>query len=133
MPDFTQKYNTRLSPLEEKAYNTWVAQNNRGNDVYDYDLRGAWKELMSGQMTQAENGHLGDKYKKPNHPTFSDESIYHGVDGYYGGTWGQSPDVNQTTFTPSETNLKNMSPKALQRYFDRIEPDVKLLLPQTGK
>lgn len=127
--DFSDKFNTQLSPAEEIAFQKWAKENRRDKDTYDYDIRGAWKELMSGKMKQADNGHLGDKYKKPNHPTFSDQSKYHGVDGATGGRWEETPD-GKTVFTPSKFNLQNMAPAALQRYFDKYEPGVILALPQ---
>ena len=78
--DYSDKFNTVLAPDEEEKYQAWATENHREKDVYDYDLRGAWKELQSGTMSEDERGHLGDKYKKPNHPTFSDQSIYSGQD-----------------------------------------------------
>ncbi len=118
--DFTSRYNTQLSPAEEQQFQAWAAANNRARDLYDYDLRGAFK---SGAAT-APNGHLPDTYKKPNHPTFSDQSQYHGVDGYQGGTWGGG-DGKPDTFTPGATNM--LPPGALQRYFQQREPTAQLL------
>lgn len=128
--DFSDKYNTKLSPQEEAAYVAWAKENGRDKDVYDYDMRGAWKELMSGDMRQADNGHLGDKYKKPNHPTFSDQSVYHGTDGYEGGSWEEGEDG--VSFTPSKTNLSNMTKKQLKEYFQKYEPDVRLNINETA-
>ncbi len=118
--DFSNRYNTQLSPAEEQQFQAWAAANNRLRDTYDYDLRGAFK---SGAAT-APNGHLPDTYKKPNHPTFSDQSQYHGVDGYQGGTWGGG-DGRPDTFTPGATNM--LPPGALQRYFQQREPTAQLL------
>ena len=70
--DFTATHNTKLSPKEEKAFMAWADKTGKIKDLYDYDLRGFWK---SGAGT-AENGHGTDTFKKPNHPTFSDQSIY---------------------------------------------------------
>ena len=126
--DFSSKYNTELSPDDEKRFMEWAVKNGRERDVYDYDLRGAWKELSSGEMKELDNGHLGDKYKKPNHPTFSDQSIYSGKNGYIGGKWDVTED-GKTRFTPSETNMKNMSIEELKDYFQRIEPDAVLNIP----
>jgi len=120
--DFSNKYNTQLTPSEEKSFEKWAKDNHKTKDAYDYDIRGAWKELTSGTMTQADNGHLGDKYKKPNHPTFSDQSSYHGTDGAVGGKWDE---VNgKTRFTPSQTNLTNMNKKQLKEYFSKYEKGV---------
>lgn len=122
--DYSARYNTPLSPADEAQFQAWAANAGRLNDTRDYDLRGAFK---SGAAT-APNGHLPDTYKKPNHPTFSDESQYHGVDGFQGGTWGGTDEA--PTFTPGATNLQMRSPAALQAYFQAIEPDTRLVLPR---
>ncbi len=126
---FWGQYNTPLSPKQEQAFQKWARQEGREYDQVDYDTRGAWRDLTSGNMAEADNGHLGDKYKKPNHPTFSDQSIYHGVDGHHGGAW--TPGANNTmSFTAGETQRKLWSPERLQRYFQEVEPNVQLVIPQ---
>lgn len=112
--DYSDKYNTPLSDEDEAKYQEWAKANKREGDTYDYDMRGAWKEGAS----QGGNGHFTDKYKKPNHPTFSDQSKYHGVDGEEGGKWEQNGD--KWRFTPGSTNKHD--PEALKRYFKRAEP-----------
>jgi hypothetical protein len=124
--DYTDRYNTKLTPSEEAAYQAWAAKQGRQADTYDYDMRGAWKSGASAGDDP--RGHYPDTYKKPNHPTFSDQSQYHGVDGMQGGTWGGTDAA--PTFTPSATNLAMMSPAQLQRYFQQVEPDATLILPQ---
>lgn len=126
--DFSSKYNTKLSPVEEEKFLAWAKKNGRSNDTYDYDLRGAWKEIQKGKMSEDDRGHLGDKYKKPNHPTFSDQSVYHGKDGYKGGSWGR--DGDKDTFTPSATHM--WSQEALTKYFADREPNA-YLQPRRGK
>lgn len=66
------KYDTKLSREDEVKYQVWKNKNAPNDSGEDYDLRGAYKE----GMTRSSNNHLSDKYKKPNHPTFSDESKY---------------------------------------------------------
>ena len=124
--DLSDQYNTPLNVDEEARYQAWAKENHREKDVYDYDLRGAWKELQSGTMTEDERGHLGDKYKKPNHMTFSDQSIYSGQGGVMGGTWGTDKDGG-TTYTPGR-KLSSVEADNLRRYFIYREPDVKLNL-----
>jgi hypothetical protein len=114
------RYNTQLNPVEEVLYNAWAAKQGKSGDVYDYDLRGAFRDLMSGGMSQADNGHLGDRYKKPNHPTFSNQSVYSSPT-MQGGEWIGSD------FKPSAYNLQNMSPDQLREYFKRVEPNSKLI------
>lgn len=126
-PDFTSKYNTKLGADDEKAFQDWAAKSGHANDLSDYDLRGWWKS----NGTQAANGHLTDKFKKPNHPTFSTESQYSGKDGYVGGKWS-GDDKAGWSYTPSKSNLKNMTTDELQDYFSKVEPKSKLVLPQNA-
>ena len=105
-------------------YNQWLINETKtqGRDVwkdmYDYDLKGYF---LSGEwQNRGAGGHGIDKFKKPNHPTFSNESMYHGVDGYEGGTWGDG------TYSPSKTNLKFFKKDQLENYFKEREPDVML-------
>ena len=123
--DYSDKFNTELTPEEEAEFQSWAKENNRERDSYDYDIRGAWKELKSGSMSEDERGHLGDKYKKPNHPTFSDQSVYNGKDGVAGGTWSEVD--GKTVFTPGRM-LSKREAEYLSDYFRRVEPDVKLNL-----
>ena len=123
-PDLTNQYNTTLTPQDETNFQTWAAANPRLSNTYDYDARGFWQ---AGAGT-ADNGHGSDQWKKPNHPTFSNQSIYHGVDNNQGGVWAQQPDGTYT-FAPSSTNLKNYGAQDLQDYFTKVEPNNKLLLP----
>lgn len=122
--DYSDKFNTVLSPDEEEKYQAWATKNRREKDVYDYDLRGAWKELQSGTMSEDERGHLGDKYKKPNHPTFSDQSIYSGQDGVTGGVWSRNAE-GKDVYTPGR-KLSSVEADRLRRYFLRNEPGVVL-------
>lgn len=121
-PDYSDRYNTKLSSPDEKQFQ--AAHPNPG-DSFDYDMRGAWK---SG-ATQAGNGHYPDTFKKPNHPTFSDQSQYHGVDGNVGGSWGGGQNGQPWSYTPSATNLQMHGAQGLQDYFKRTEPDVSLAMP----
>lgn len=128
-PDFTAKYNTPLSPDKEDEFQTWLKQmsQKRGYDMTqemrDYDLRGLWKEKGGFDA----RGHATDEFKKPNHPTFSNESIYSGVNGFQGGEWTKSGDA--WNYQASPTNLQMYGSDALSSYFKRIEPDSKLTLP----
>ncbi len=132
--DFTEKYNTSLAPADEAKFQGWMkaetkAAGDRGEkrnvakDLYDYDLRGWWK---ANPNTGLNNGHLTDTYKKPNHPTFSTGSQYHGTNGMQGGVWQQSPDKTWS-FTPGKTNM--FSANELGDYFNKVEPGNKLIVP----
>jgi hypothetical protein len=129
---YTDQYNTPLTPEEEAAYQAWGRQQaairpdhrNPALDTYDYDMRGFWKS--GGQF--AANGHAGDPFKKPNHPTFSTFSNY-STPEQTGGVWKLLP--NRTwTFTPSPYNLKMNDAGDLQRYFQQVERGNRLILPQ---
>lgn len=133
-PDMTNQYNTALTPQEEAAYQAWGRQQeqqtgrNPAADTFDYDMRGFWKS--GGQF--AANGHAGDTFKKPNHPTFSTFSQYNGVDGHAGGTWGGGLNGQPWTFSPSPTNLRMNDAGDLQRYFQERESGNRLILPQAA-
>lgn len=78
------KYDTKLSPEEESKFQAWKKTNAPNDSGEDYDLRGAYKEGLK----PAENGHWPDTYKKPNHPTFSNQSKYAvGEDADKAGSW----------------------------------------------
>jgi hypothetical protein len=66
-------YDTKLTPQEEQQFQVWKQHYAPKDSGDDYDLRGAFK---AGLTPNSETGHWPDTYKKPNHPTFSDESIY---------------------------------------------------------
>lgn len=136
---FRHNYNTELTPKEEKAFRTWAKKNQRNPDLEstDYDLRGFWKN----QESFAGNGHGSDRYKKPNHPTFSVESQYHGTPSPWGGRWEGGTWFMPTplesalrgsppTFTPSATMLRYTHPReVLLRYMNEREPGIRLQDP----
>lgn len=90
--DMTDQHNTELTPDEEQRYQEWARGAGREGDAYDYDMRGAWKE----GITADRSGHFPDTYKKPNHPTFSNESRYHGAGGRMGGQWDHDETGSET-------------------------------------
>lgn len=122
--DLTGQYNTELPAEQERKFQDWVRKNDRQGDLADYDLRGWFAK--SGKV--AANGHLTDEFKKPNHPTFSEGSIYHGRDGNTGGKWEK--DGNKWLFRASKTNLDNLGADGLRRYFGKVEPGNDVVLPE---
>ena len=78
------KYDTRLNPQEEEKFQQWKQKNAPRDSGADYDLRGAFKE---GLTPDKQSGHWSDKYKKPNHPTFSVESKYAKDEPEKAGHW----------------------------------------------
>lgn len=95
-PDFTprpndrepvslDRYDTPLTPVEERAFQAWKQRYAPNDSGYDYDLRGAFK---AGLTPDPKTGHWSDRFKKPNHPTFSDQSQYAvGRDAEKAGRW----------------------------------------------
>jgi hypothetical protein len=68
-----KNYNTILSQSEESGFQNWKSKNAPNDSGQDYDLRGAYK---AGMQRDSDSGHMSDRFKKPNHPTFSVESVY---------------------------------------------------------
>lgn len=117
--DMSSQYNTQLTDEQEKQYTQWAKDEGRELDVQNYDLRGAWLEMQNNSsMSEDERGHLGDKYKKPNHPTFSAESIYNGKEGVQGGKWEQNGAI--WSYTPGRKLTKDQA-KRLEKYFQEHE------------
>lgn len=126
-------YDTPIPGDQLYAYNQWLKEQEQathrpvGLDQQDYDIQGMFMD--GGTYSQ---GHGVDLYKKPNHPTFSDESKYHGILGLFGehllgGRWNEND-----SFTPGPTNLQHHAPMQLYNYFEKIEPGVMLTSPDNG-
>ena len=133
---FTENFNTQLTPEEEAAFIEWAKERSKaqGRDVLmdlgSYDMRGLFKEGVLGgnkELYDEATGHSSDKFKKPFHPTFSNESIY-STGEYEGGKWADN------SFTPGATNLKYYSPERLQEAFNQqqrgTDGTAKLILPE---
>lgn len=125
MADLSDQYNTELSPEDTESFSKKFST----KDTYDYDMQGYHKTNPDAIIDK--DAHFPDTFKKPNHPTFSDESQYHGKDGNEGGKWDLLMDYDHASFqfTPGKTNLEHHSPEELQDYFNRIEPNNLLNLP----
>lgn len=110
--------------------------NSRGVKGYDYDYKSFFKDNPDAKMSPGE--HYPDTFKKPNHPTFSSESMYNDIpywnpktgdlDKAEGGQWGKNAE-GKDTFTPGRANLDHHSAQDLIDYFKKTEPDAVLLLP----
>lgn len=132
-----QNYNTKLSDENEARFKNWIAAQSKArgrdmsNDDIDYDLRGYW--LNGGYKSEAA-GHMPDTYKKPNHPTFSNESIYHGQPDPWGGKFDggkwEGDDKTGWAFKPTHHMLSSThNLEAMKRYMAENEKGVKLVLP----
>jgi len=73
------------------------------------------------------NGHYSDKGKLPNHPTFSNESMY-SSDKYSGGQWSQDK-KGRDVFTPSVDMVQGGATDGLAEYFKKVEPNGVLQAP----
>ncbi len=117
-------YDTPLTPPEEIQFQAWKAKHAPDDSGVDYDLRGAFKAAAGAD----DRGHFTDQFKKPNHPSFSVESMY-STPQNQGGQWIERD--GQTFFVPSSANLAVHSFEALQEYFKQVDPNVQLV-KQTG-
>ena len=84
-------YDTKLSPEDEAKFQDWKAKYAPNDSGQDYDLRGAYK---AGVTPDPNTGHMPDTFKKPNHPTFSDQSQYAKDRPDLAGSW------NGETYVP---------------------------------
>ena len=121
--DFTMSHNTELTPEEEVKFNQWAGD--RKADVYDYDLKGYFKENPDVPLT---NAHLVDKYKKPNHITFSNESQY-ANEITPGGQW-ENLGRGKFNFIPATHTVERYGPDQLKGYFSEHEKSSNLILPK---
>jgi hypothetical protein len=113
---FRNKYNTQLKSKEQKQFDSWADKESKrqGRDILmdmgAYDVTGFWK---SGDYKRMDSdNHGSDKWKKPNHPTFSNQSKYHGTDGWYGGNW-----TDKAGYQPSKQTLETYGPDYYNEMF----------------
>lgn len=123
-PRPTMPFDTPLSPQDELAFRQWKQQVAPRDSGEDYDFRGAFKRGFQPSPT---DGHWPDTFKKPNHPTFSDESVYSSLTGTKPGHW-----ENNTNYIPfgvqKQQNMPNppvgyqpsYATQALQHVVDTI-------------
>jgi hypothetical protein len=129
--DLSKCYNTRLTPEQEQAFQQNATAGSRFHsrdllqDLADYDMRAAHQAGIRFD----ESGHGTDEYKKPSHPTFSDESIYSAI-GVYGGKWFARDGTKY--FLASSSNRAYWTQDQLQRYFQECEPEVELIYNHSG-
>lgn len=136
---FQSHFNTPLSTGEERKFANWARENgkNPANETIDYDLRGLYKSNQGF----SEDFHGSDQFKKPSHPTFSDESQYSGTPTpsglrYQGGHWDNPTPLQQLFgIRPSFSMSKEMAtdglhnPEFMTRYFQKVDPGIDLLYP----
>lgn len=92
-----EDYRTQLTAEEQKNFDIWANDMRKKGAIsaddkfQDYDMQGYWKNEVLNN-TDLANGsaqnHFTDKYKMPNHATFSNESMYAtGENAKYAGKW----------------------------------------------
>lgn len=99
-------YDTKLSKDEESKYSEWKSKLPKNLQYEgDYDLRGLFKENPKAEPS--ENLHFTDKYKKPNHRTFSNQSVYFNPDTKrFAGEWKE--DGKKSIWTPYDPTTKSV-------------------------
>ena len=126
--DFTNLYNTPLTPIEQQGFKAWLKtlpENQRS--MRDYDLQGYYKFARDGVDPKNfylnhdnPSTHFNDYFKKPNHPTFSVYSKYNGQDGWQGSRWYPlAKDESKWMLDVNPTNTR--SPRGLARYMQEAE------------
>ena len=124
LPDI--QYDTHLTRKEKQEFNNWVSQQKEEGNILpednfeDYDMQGFWKnEVLNNTeyATATAETHFPDKYKKPNHPTFSNESIYYNEEtanqaGHWEGDTFVSSDGQATGYAADINNLYTGTLKA---------------------
>ena len=135
---FRENFNTKLSKDEEIQFLLWADSSSRNlgrnilMDEGDYDIRGFWKNNPKVLTDPSEHG--PDTYKKPSHPTFSDESIYNGAKNPNGGVYTGGHWLSDGSYIPSPTMLRTTHSKEwLEWYMKKYEPNTKLLFPVERK
>lgn len=84
LPNDANTFDTKLSNDEESKFKKWKEKYAPNDSGKDYDLRGAFK---AGLTPDIKTGHWPDTFKKPNHPTFSNQSIYAAQAPQLAGSW----------------------------------------------
>lgn len=102
-------YDTVIPKEREAEYLAWRATLPKPLQYEgDYDLRGYWMDPDT-KKTAVTGDHFIDKYKKPNHPTFSVESKYAvGADANLAGTW------NGETYIPNPNAIRELWNRAVK-------------------
>ena len=104
-----QNFETKLSKEEEGQYQDWKSIHAPNDSGFDYDFRGAFK---AGVTPDNESNHWPDTFKKPNHPTFSDQSQYAKDAPHLAGSWNEDtyiPPANIDALIAAAPNFANSS------------------------
>lgn len=99
-------HTTRLTSAQQAQFNKW-----KGNlpkklqSETDYDLKGLW--IANPSAKPSSNLHFPDTYKLPNHPTFSNESMYYNQNTQpYAGQWNETD--SSFNYVPYDTTRQTV-------------------------
>ena len=111
------RFNTAIDPTEEDKFQLWKRDNAPDDSGYDYDLKGAYR---AGITRDPVSGHMPDTFKKPNHPTFSDQSQYAPLAPDKAGTW------DGDTYVPASVLAERTGERSSQgrKNHSRIDPNI---------
>lgn len=113
-----QDYDTTQKDYDLKAY--YDRAHGDGDTEEDQAIKDNYQRLIKWDG-EGERPHMLDTFKKPNHMTFSNKSIY-STDETPGGEW-EGDDENGWTFTPSDYNIKQHPYNEMLDYFLEYEPN----------
>lgn len=119
-------------PKRERRFKTYEEfKEYTGSSEHNYDLKGAYNDdevyfkWEDEDVKTPKKAHLSDKYKLPNHPTFSRDSKYSN-DYTRGGTWTKNQE-GKWTYETSPYVESQHSLEELLNYFKEYEPNSNLI------
>lgn len=134
--DPVEHFNTELHEEEEKKFQQWFSDMKengyilQGDVGYDYDFRGAFKDGYKPVKQADGTYHWTDKYKKPNHETFSKESKHAtGIWKKYAGEWKDGtfekpvvdyPRIEQQEYTDYQRELMLTTPTEREQTYNPL-------------
>lgn len=118
------------------GFESYLKDTGRYSDDYDYNSlyndKGSFIRWYTEEINNPGEAHFVDKYKLPNHLTFSTESQYSGQNNVVGGRWENNN--GKYTFYPSLHNVEQYG--GLENYIDRFteaEPNARIDLSDYNK
>ena len=132
------KHNTELAPEEKIQFEAWKKKSDINEwDQGSYDIQGYYKDQVLGQGFDAvdKQGHRPDTYKKPNHPTFSDQSKYskEAPAGFWEGDKYWAPSTHKDLYGPDYYNWmkeRNMEDGRSEHLAGYMLPEVVINAPK---
>ncbi len=123
-----------INPEDKQKYLQWLVRNNIAS-TNDYDMQAFWQNMLAGHPS-ASSGlnpndgqlHFSDRWKLPNHPTFSTDSQYNDPSSmpntptWSGGLLSNGHDQSWMLRRPNGDIVESEVPwkKGLLQYFGKI-------------